>query len=196
VFLRGISLHEEEIGADPTRRITPEAARALLLAVKDGLHGNFVRLAHYPHDETMVRAGRRVGLIVWSEVPVYWRIAWDDPQTLATARRMLAENILRDRNRASIATVERRQRDAGDRCAQRVHGPLAADVRALDPHRLVTAALLTERDGSEGHPVLRLADPLADAGRRPRGQHLQRLVRPGRAGDLARFEWRLPPTAR
>jgi beta-glucuronidase len=35
--------------------------------------------------------------------------------------------------------------------------------RALDPSRLVTAALLTERDESEGHPVLRLADPLADA---------------------------------
>ena len=38
---------------------------------------------------------------------------------------------------------------------------LAADVRALDPHRLVTAALLTERDESEGHPVMVLADPLA-----------------------------------
>ena len=79
VFLRGVSLHEEEIGPDPTRHITPEAARALLSQVKDGLHGNFVRLAHYPHDEAMVRAADELGLIVWSEIPVYWRIAWDDP---------------------------------------------------------------------------------------------------------------------
>src|SRR5690606_26604774 len=103
VFLRGISLHEEEIGTDPTRRLTREAARALLSRVKDGLHGNFVRLAHYPHDETVVRAADELGLLVWSEVPVYWRIAWDNEATLREARRMLAENILRDRNRASLA---------------------------------------------------------------------------------------------
>src|SRR5690606_517007 len=103
VFLRGISLHEEEIGPDPARRITPEAARELLTRVRDGLSGNFVRLAHYPHDETMVRMADELGLLVWSEVPVYWRIAWEDAETLANARRMLAENILRDRNRAAIA---------------------------------------------------------------------------------------------
>ena len=49
IFLRGISLHEEELGAEPTRAITPAAARALLGEAKDGLNGNFVRLAHYPH---------------------------------------------------------------------------------------------------------------------------------------------------
>lgn len=45
LFLRGISLHEEELGTDPTRAITPASARALLSEIKDGLHGNFVRLA-------------------------------------------------------------------------------------------------------------------------------------------------------
>src|SRR5690606_25256516 len=51
LFLRGISLHEEELGAAPTRRITPLDAQILLATVKEELHGNFVRLAHYPHDE-------------------------------------------------------------------------------------------------------------------------------------------------
>jgi beta-glucuronidase len=192
VFLRGISLHEEEIGADPTRRITPEAARALLSRIKDGLHGNFVRLAHYPHDETMVRMADELGLIVWSEVPVYWRIAWDDPATLATARRMLAENVLRDRNRASIALWSVGNETPVTDARNVFMASLAADVRALDPYRLVTAALLTERDESEGHPVLRLADPLAREVDVLAVNTYNGWYGPDRPADLARFEWRLP----
>ena len=96
-------MHEEELGVDPTRAMTPAASRALLSEIKDGLYGNFVRLAHYPHSDVTVRLADELGLIVWSEVPVYWRVAWSNPDTLNRARTMLAENILRDRNRASIA---------------------------------------------------------------------------------------------
>jgi len=69
---------------------------------------------------------------------------------------------------------------------------LAADVRALDPHRLVTAALLTERDESEGHPVLRLADPLAREVDVLAVNTYNGWYGPDRPADLARFEWRLP----
>lgn len=193
VFLRGVSLHEEEIGPDPTRHITPEAARALLSLVRDGLHGNFVRLAHYPHDEAMVRAADELGLIVWSEIPVYWRIAWDDPETYATARRMLAENILRDRNRASIALWSVGNETPVSDFRTSFMTSLAADVRTLDPERLVTAALLTERDESEGHPVLRLADPLANEVDVLAVNTYNGWYGPDRPADLARFEWRLPP---
>ena len=192
VFLRGISLHEEELGASPTRRMTPKAARALLSQVKGGLHGNFVRLAHYPHDETMVRAADEIGLIVWSEVPVYWRIAWDDPETLATARRMLAENILRDRNRAAVALWSVGNETPVTDARNAFMARLVADVRALDPHRLVTAALLTERDEGEGHPVLELADPLASEVDVLAINTYNGWYGPDRPEDLARFEWRLP----
>ena len=192
VFLRGISLHEEEIGVDPTRHITPEAARALLAKVKDGLHGNFVRLAHYPHDETMLRMADEMGLIVWSEVPVYWRIAWEDPDTLATARRMLAENILRDRNRASVALWSVGNETPVTDVRNAFMARLVADVRALDPHRLVTAALLTERDESEGHPVMVLADPLAGEVDVLAVNTYNAWYSPDWPADLARFEWRLP----
>jgi beta-glucuronidase len=192
VFLRGISLHEEEIGTDPARRITPDAARALLSRVKQGLHGNFVRLAHYPHDETMVRMADELGLMVWSEVPVYWRIAWDDPETLANARRMLAENILRDRNRASIVLWSVGNETPVTAARNVFMARLAADVRSLDPHRLVTAALLTDRDESEGHPVLRLADPLADRVDVLAVNTYNGWYGPDAPADLARFEWRLP----
>lgn len=192
VFLRGISLHEEEIGADPTRRITPEAARALLSRIKDGLNGNFVRLAHYPHDEAMVRAADEMGLIVWSEIPVYWRLAWDDPETLALARRMLAENILRDRNRASIALWSVGNETPVTEPRNPFMARLVADVRVLDPHRLVTAALLTERNQSEGHPVMVLADPLASEVDVLAVNTYNAWYSGDRPADLARFEWRLP----
>lgn len=192
LFLRGISLHEEEIGADPTRRITALDAQLLLALVKEELHGNFVRLAHYPHDETMVRMADELGLIVWSEVPVYWRIAWDDPETLAAARRMLAENMLRDRNRASVVLWSVGNETPVSDARNAFMARLVADVRALDPHRLVTAALLTERDESEGHPVMVLVDPLASAVDVLAVNTYNGWYGPDRPADLARFEWRLP----
>jgi len=161
VFLRGISLHEEELGAAPTRAITPAAALALLTEVKDGLHGNYVRLAHYPHSEVMTRMADRLGLIVWSEIPVYWRVNWDRPETLATARRMLAENIARDRNRAAIGLWSVGNETPVSDARNAFLRTLVADVRALDDSRLVSAALLTRRIEEGGSPTMVLDDPLA-----------------------------------
>jgi beta-glucuronidase len=161
IFLRGIALHEEELGANPTRAITPAAARALLGEVKDGLHGNYVRLAHYPHSELMTRTADELGLLVWSEIPVYWMIAWSDPGTLATARNMLAENILRDRNRASIAIWSVANETPVTEARNRFLQTLVADARKLDDTRLVSAALLVERAPGDGPPEMTMADPLA-----------------------------------
>lgn len=162
IFLRGICMHEEELGKNPARAITPAAARALLGEIKHGLNGNFVRLAHYPHSEEMVRAADELGLLVWSEIPVYWRVNWDNPETLATARRMLAENILRDRNRASIVLWSiANETPLGD-ARNAFLARLAADVRALDSSRLVTAALLNERRQVDGKSVMLINDPLIE----------------------------------
>ncbi len=163
IFLRGISLHEEEIGAAPTRAITPASARALLGEIKDGLHGNYVRLAHYPHSELMTRTADELGLLVWSEVPVYWMIAWDNPATLATARNMLAENILRDRNRASIAIWSVANETPVTDARNSFLRTLVADARRLDDTRLISAALLVDHGKGPGAPVMTLADPLAEA---------------------------------
>ncbi len=162
VFLRGISLHEEELGENPSRTMTPAAARELLGVVRDDLHGNYVRLAHYPHGEAMTRAADQMGLLVWSEIPVYWRVAFADPATLAQARTMLAEMVLRDRNRASVIVWSVGNETPVDDARNAFMRQLVSDTRALDPTRLVSAALLTERDDSGAQPVMRLADPLAD----------------------------------
>lgn len=156
IFLRGISMHEEELGKDPVRAITPAAARALLTEIKHGLNGNFVRLAHYPHSEVMTRMADELGLLVWSEVPVYWRVDWSNPDTLRDARAMLAENIRRDRNRASIALWSvANETPIGD-ARNTFLRTLIGDVRALDDSRLVTAALLSKREGK----IMTIDDPL------------------------------------
>ncbi|MEQ1508978.1 MAG: glycoside hydrolase family 2 TIM barrel-domain containing protein [Sphingopyxis sp.] len=162
IFLRGISLHEEELGADPSRTITPQAARDLLSLVKHGLHGNFVRLAHYPHSEVMTRMADEMGLIVWSEIPVYWLVAWDNGDTLRAARRMLAENILRDRNRASIALWSVGNETPVSDARNAFLRTLIADVRGLDDSRLVTAALLNRREMRAGRVTMVIDDPLVD----------------------------------
>jgi len=193
IFLRGICLHEEEIAANPTRNITPEAGRALLGEVKTGLHGNFVRLAHYPHTEVMTRLADEMGLLVWSEVPVYWMVQWGNPDTLATARNMLAENILRDRNRASIALWSVANETPLSDARNAFLRTLVRDVRVLDDTRLVTAALLVNRDRSAPVPTMTLADPLAEvldviAINTYNGWYSQ-----DRLTDLPSSVWHLPP---
>ena len=163
IFLRGISLHEEEFGLEPSRRVSDTEAAALLGLAKRGLNANFVRLAHYPHGEPMMRAADRLGLIVWSEIPVYWRIAFDDPEVLQKTRRMLAEMILRDRNRAAIALWSVGNETPISEARNRFMTRLTSDVRLLDPDRLVTAALLTGREQRGNRQVVTISDPLAEA---------------------------------
>lgn len=192
IFLRGISLHEEELGTNPTRAMTPAAARALLTEIKDGLHGNYVRLAHYPHSETMTRMADELGIIVWSEVPVYWRVAWSNPDTLATARNMLAENILRDRNRASIAIWSVANETPVTDARNTFLRTLVSDVRGLDDTRLVSAALLVERSQGAKAPVMTMADPLADALDVLAINTYNGWYTPDRLADLPGIVWRVP----
>ena len=192
IFLRGISLHEEEIGPDPTRDMTPEAASALLTQVKDGLHGNYVRLTHYPHSEVMTRAADRLGLLVWSEVPVYWMVAWGNPDTLATARNMVAENIVRDRNRASIILWSVANETPVSDARNAFLRTLVSDVRRLDDSRLVSAALLVERDPKAAVPTMTMADPLADVLDVVAINTYNGWYTPDRLADLPGSVWHVP----
>ena len=162
IFLRGICLHEEEFGPSPVRDITPQAARALLSEVKLGLHGNYVRLAHYPHSETTLRLADEMGLLVWSEIPVYWSVAFDSPRALATARRMTAENVLRDRNRAAVViwSVGNETPVTAKRLA--FQKQLVLDTREWDPTRLVSAALWARKEMRDSRLHAQIEDPLAE----------------------------------
>jgi beta-glucuronidase len=157
IFLRGISIHAEEFGGDPTRAITPAAAHALLTEAKLGLHANFVRLAHYPHPETMLRAADELGLLVWSEIPVYWVVDFNNPHTLATALQIQSESILRDRDRASIIIWSVGNETPVSDARNAFLRALIANAHRLDGTRLVSAALLASR---KGH-VQVIDDPIA-----------------------------------
>ncbi|QYU68963.1 hypothetical protein J4558_02135 [Leptolyngbya sp. 15MV] len=149
VFFRGISLHEEAIGQVASRSVSPAAARALLSEAK-ALGANFVRLAHYPHNEHMARIADEMGLMVWAEIPVYWDMAFAEAETLDLARRMLAELIERDANRASIMiwSVGNETPETPERLA--FMRRLIDDARARDPERLISAALHDDADDSSG----------------------------------------------
>lgn len=100
IFLRGIAIHEE-IPQDVRRAWSKQDALQLLGQAKE-LGCNMVRLAHYPHDESMTRLADSLGFLVWSEIPVYWTIDFTSKEVYKKAASQLREMITRDHNRASI----------------------------------------------------------------------------------------------
>lgn len=139
VFLRGISIHEEAPFRSG-RAYSAEDARRLLGWAKE-LGANFVRLAHYPHNENMLRMADRMGLMVWSEVPVYWGIDWENPATLANAEAQLRDSITRDRNRASIIIWSVGNETPVTEPRTKFMREMVATARKLDSTRLISAAL-------------------------------------------------------
>ncbi|MFB6317152.1 glycoside hydrolase family 2 protein [Saccharicrinis sp. FJH54] len=139
VFLRGISIHEEAPFRQG-RAWSTDDAKVLLGWAKE-LGCNFVRLAHYPHNEHMVREAEKMGLMVWSEIPVYWTIHWENPATYANAQAQLDDMINRDKNRCAITVWsianETPHSDARDQFLAR----LAEFARIKDDTRLISMAM-------------------------------------------------------
>jgi beta-glucuronidase len=156
LFLRGVCAHEEAPFRGG-RAWSLEDARTQLGWVKE-LGGNFVRLAHYPHNETIVREADRMGILVWGEIPVYWTIDWDDPRPLASARQQLAEMIGRDRNRAAVVLWSVANETPISDARNAFLGTLIDDARRLDPTRLLTAALQAHYEGED---TMVIDDPIA-----------------------------------
>jgi len=154
-FLRGISMHAEAISGG--RRSHGPTDAAGLFDSAEALGVNFVRLAHYQHDEYMMREADRRGVLAWCELPVYWGIAFDQPHVLENAREQLDELITRDRSRASVIfwSVANETMPSPGRNAFLTD--LATRARELDPTRLISAALLTLPTDSQDHHV---DDPL------------------------------------
>jgi beta-glucuronidase len=139
MFLRGISIHEEA-PARKGRAWSAEDARTTLGWAKD-LGCNFVRLAHYPHNEAMVKAADEMGLMVWAEIPVYWTVQFENPLVYARAEQQMAEMIGRDKNRASIILWSVANETPNHEIRLAFLQKLAAKARALDASRMITAAL-------------------------------------------------------
>ena len=139
IFLRGISIHEEA-PIRSGRAFSKEDAEILLGWAKE-LNCNYVRLAHYPHNEHMTRMADKMGILVWSEIPVYWTILWDNDSTLANAKNQLREEITRDKNKASIILWSMSNETPISEPRLKFLTALEETARKLDPTRLITAAL-------------------------------------------------------
>jgi beta-glucuronidase len=157
IFLRGVAIHAE--APYRTGRATTDQDAETLLGWAKELGCNFVRLAHYPHDETMLRAADRMGLLVWSENPVYWALQFDNPKVLAKAGQQLDEEIGTSRNHAAIILWSMANETPNNEARTRFITTLASRARELDSTRLITAALLVR---AEGHTKI-VDDPLGKA---------------------------------
>ncbi len=158
IFLRGICLHEEAPFRSG-RAFSGEDDSTLLGWAKE-LGANFVRLAHYPHNEEMIRLADRMGLLVWEEVPDYWDIDWKNPATLDNAKAQLRDVIARDQNRVAVAMWSMSNETPISPERTVFLKAMADYARQLDSTRLITSALnRTDRAGD----VRTLNDPLAES---------------------------------
>lgn len=157
LFCRGISIHEEAPFRSG-RAWSPEDAAVLLGWAKE-MNCNFVRLAHYQHNENMVRQAERMGLLVWSEIPCYWTIQWQNEGTYQTAEEQLETMICRDRNRTNIIIWSIANETPISAPRTEFLKRLVAKARSLDPTRLLAAAM--EKKELPGG-VMTLDDPLAE----------------------------------
>src|SRR2546422_4823891 len=139
IFLRGICIHEEAPFRGG-RAYSREDAMTLLGWAKE-LGANFVRLAHYPHNEFMLREADRLGIMVWSEIPVYWTILWENPATLDNARNQLSEMITRDKNRAAVIVWSMANETPLSNARLSFLRKLIEHARSLDHSRLISAAM-------------------------------------------------------
>ena len=139
IFLKGISMHEEKPNGGGRANSVSDAHTLLSWAKELGC--NFVRLAHYPHNENMIREAERMGILVWSEIPCYWTIAWTNPQTYANAQQQVTDMILRDQNRANIIIWSIANETPHSPQRDQFLGRLAQYARSLDNSRLISMAM-------------------------------------------------------
>ena len=139
IFLKGISIHEEKAYGGGRANSTEDAHTLLSWAKELGC--NFVRLAHYPHNEYAVREAERMGILVWSEIPVYWTIAWTNPDTYRNAEAQLRDMIARDHNRANVIIWSIANETPHSPERDDFLGRLATYARQQDSTRLISMAM-------------------------------------------------------
>jgi beta-glucuronidase len=157
VFLQGANMHAEA----PVRggRAWSQQDADTIFGYLEDLHANFVRLAHYPHDERMERTADREGIMIWSEIPNWQRISFDKPEVYAKDLAMLREMIRRDRNKASVILWSVSNETGNNPTRTKFLSDLVAEARRLDGTRLVTSALNTIRANGDERVQ---DDPLCD----------------------------------
>lgn len=161
IFLKGICLHDEN-PFKQDRANTLEDAKMMLDWAKE-LGCNFLRLAHYPHQENIIRLADEKGILLWEELPLYWGIQWNNPEVLKKAKQQYKELIYRDYNRASSIIWSIANETAPNKERTAFLSDLADYVRSVDDSRLISAAIKKDQE-LDGHPdnIYTYNDPLIE----------------------------------
>ena len=160
VFLKGINFHEEI----PQRlgRAYSDADAAMILSEVKALGCNFIRTAHYPQNEHIVRMAEKMGILIWEEIPLWQGIEFSNPAILKKAETMLREMIYRDKNRAGIIIWSIANETSPSDYRDKVLTGLVALTHELDDGRLVGAAFDNARY-DKASATFHLKDRLAEA---------------------------------
>jgi beta-glucuronidase len=139
VFLKGINIHEE----NPFRaaRAFSESDASILLTWAKELGCNMVRLAHYPHNEYMIRLAEKMGIMIWDEIPVYQQIEFSTPGVSDKMDLMMREMVNRDKNRCGVIVWSLSNETSPSPSRDRALVNLSDKCRHLDSTRLITSVI-------------------------------------------------------
>lgn len=140
IKFKGISTHEEPIGEQGVAYSETQIVKILEEAKHLGV--NFVRAAHYPYSRHLAKAADKLGVMLWEEIPVYWNISWENPETLAIARDQMQRLVQRDWNRSSVVVWSVANETPYSEPRMNFLENLITLTRHLDNTRLVSAALI------------------------------------------------------
>ncbi|MEP7093061.1 MAG: glycoside hydrolase family 2 TIM barrel-domain containing protein [Flavobacterium sp.] len=156
LFLKGVNIHEEN-PFTKAKAFSESDALIVLTWAKD-LGCNFVRLAHYPHNEYMLKLAEKMGLMVWDELPVYQHIEFATPGVTNKMELMLKEMIKRDRNRCAVfiwSISNETYSTTANRDTALIE--LSKKCRELDNTRLITSVINNQRYNNN---IVDVHDPL------------------------------------
>jgi beta-glucuronidase len=142
VFLKGINIHEEN-PLKAARAFSESDALTLLKWAKE-LGCNMVRLAHYPHNENMIKSAEKMGIMVWDEIPVYQQIEFSAPGVSDKMDLMMREMISRDKNRCGVIIWSLSNETNPSTARDIALINLTDKCRKLDSTRLVTSVINDE----------------------------------------------------
>lgn len=147
-------MHSEPIGL-PGPAFSSDHFKDLLETAKS-LNANFVRAAHYPYSRQLAKVADSLGLMLWEEIPIYWNIDWNNPETLEIAMDQVIRLIQRDWNRGSVIVWSVANETPFSSSRMNFLGEVISKVRNLDSSRLTTAALLSGDRGELQELILAL----------------------------------------
>lgn len=97
LFLKGVNKHQDYFKYGIA---VPDSIQINDIKLLKDMGANFIRLAHYPQDPSVLDACDKLGILVWEEIPVVNSVG--GKQFSENAKNMLKEMINRDFNHPSI----------------------------------------------------------------------------------------------